>query len=243
MQDPGLSMKENELDFVRDMFDRIAPRYDFLNRLLSLRRDVLWRQALVESLQLKPDAWVLDAACGTADVALEVVRRADRRVRVMGIDFAPEMLRLAGPKIRGLGKEQSIHLAAADAFDLPFGPDRFDAVTMAFGIRNIQNKAAVLRCFWQHLKPGGRLAILELATPKAGVPRQVYLFYFNRLLPFVGSFFSKHNYAYSYLPQSVAHFPAADLFAEMIRGAGFVNVRYRNLTMGIAVLFVGQKPV
>lgn len=235
-------MKENELDFVRDMFERIAPKYDFLNRLLSLRRDVVWRRLLVENLRLKPDAWVLDAACGTADVALEIVRQTGPRVRVMGIDFAPQMLRLAHPKISKSGKAKAIGLAAADAFDLPFGPDRFDAVTMAFGIRNIQNKAAVLSRFWEHLKPGGRLAILELATPTVGIARLAYLLYFNRLLPFVGRFFSKHNFAYTYLPHSVAHFPTAEKFAATIRRTGFENVRFRNLTMGIAVLFVGDKP-
>jgi demethylmenaquinone methyltransferase/2-methoxy-6-polyprenyl-1,4-benzoquinol methylase len=234
-------MSRSELDFVRDMFDRIAPRYDFLNRLLSLRQDVYWRRTLVAALELAPGARVLDAACGTADVGLEVSRQTQGAVTVVGIDFAPEMLRLAGPKIRG-NHSGRICLAAADAFHLPFRRGGFDAITMAFGIRNIQDKDTVLRRFWDQLKPGGRLAILELGTPGGCLARQAYLFYFNRLLPSIGRLFSSHSFAYSYLPQSVARFPAADRFATQMSRAGFMNVRYRKLTMGVTVLFVGDKP-
>lgn len=229
-------MKEHEIDFVRQMFDHIAPRYDFLNRLLSLRRDVLWRQVLVQSLALNANDRVLDAACGTADVALEIVRQFPG-VQVTGIDFAPQMLRLAQPKIAAA----PICLAAADAFDLPFEFEHFDALTMAFGIRNIQNKAAVLQHFWKHLKPGGRLAILELITPTAEPARSAYLFYFNRLLPIVGRLFSKHSYAYTYLPDSVAKFPPVGDFMQLMRASGFVNLRSCKLTLGIAAIFVGDK--
>lgn len=234
-------MNRNELDFVRDMFDRIAPHYDFLNRLLSMRQDIYWRRTLAASLQLNPGDRVLDAACGTADVGLEIQRQFGQEVNVVGIDFAPEMLRLAKSKVTGKNRRPIIHLAAADAFDLPFGPARFDAVTMAFGIRNIQDKSTVLRCFWQQLKPGGRLAILELGNPTHGLARKGYLFYFNHLLPFIGRFFSKHSFAYSYLPESVARFPSAGKFAKMMGEAGFGRVRYLPMTMGITVLFVGEK--
>ncbi len=234
-------MHRSELDFVREMFDRIAPHYDFLNRFLSLRQDVYWRRTLVAALALAPGAQTLDAACGTADVGLEILRQTRGGATVVGIDFAPEMLRLAAPKIEKAASAGGLCLAAADAFDLPFRPGGFDAVTMAFGIRNIQDKAAVLRRFWEQLKPGGRLAILELATPDRGPLRRAYLFYFNHLLPFIGRFFSSHSFAYSYLPQSVARFPAAHRFAALMRETGFRNVRYRKLTMGITVLFVGEK--
>jgi demethylmenaquinone methyltransferase/2-methoxy-6-polyprenyl-1,4-benzoquinol methylase len=232
-------MNRRELDFVRDMFDRIAPHYDFLNRLLSLRQDVYWRRTLVAELDLAPGSRVLDAACGTADVGIELLRQYD--VEVVGIDFAAEMLRLAKPKVGRRVPGRSILLAAADAFDLPFRPAGFDAVTMAFGIRNIQDKVTVLRCFWEQLKPGGRLAILELGTPSRGLPRCAYLFYFNRLLPSIGRIFSRHQFAYSYLPDSVARFPAPPAFAAMMRAAGFRRVRYLPMTKGITVLFVGEK--
>jgi demethylmenaquinone methyltransferase / 2-methoxy-6-polyprenyl-1,4-benzoquinol methylase len=235
-------MCRGELDFVRDMFDRIAPHYDFLNRFLSLRQDVYWRRTLVSALALRPGARVLDAACGTADVGLEIHRQSHGTTTTVGIDFAPEMLHRAMPKLQKMQPRDTICLAAADAFCLPFRPGGFDAVTMAFGIRNIQDKATVLRRFWDQLKPGGRLAILELGTPGHGPLRQAYLFYFNRLLPFIGRFFSNHSFAYSYLPRSVARFPTAPRFAALMRQAGFRNVRYRKLTMGITVLFVGEKP-
>jgi len=243
MQDLGLSMNRNELEFVREMFDRIAPHYDFLNRLLSLRQDVYWRKTLVASLELAPGTRVLDTACGTADVGIEIKRRYGGRVSVTGIDFAPQMLRLAKPKFRDAGGGAAIGLAAADAFDLPFAAAGFDAITMAFGIRNIQDKSTVLKRFLDQLKPGGRLAILELGTPDRGMARHAYLFYFNRLLPLIGRLFSKHNFAYTYLPDSVARFPAAGEFARMMRRAGFEHVRYRPLTKGVTVLFVGDKPV
>jgi len=234
-------MKSGELPFVRDMFDRIAPHYDFLNRLLSLRQDVYWRRAMVSALAPAPAAAVLDVACGTADVALEISVQTGPDAQVVGVDFAPGMLRSAGAK-RSTGKGRApILLAAADAFHLPFTPGGFDAVTIAFGIRNIQDKTTVLKCFYDQLKPGGRLAVLELATPESGLLRKLYLLYFNRLLPLLGKLISRHGYAYTYLPESVARFPAARAFARTMRAAGFERVRYRKMTMGVAVLFVGEK--
>jgi demethylmenaquinone methyltransferase / 2-methoxy-6-polyprenyl-1,4-benzoquinol methylase len=242
MQDPGLSMKPNELDFVRRMFDGIAPYYDFLNRLLSLGQDITWRRLLVSALKLRPGARVLDAACGTADVALEIVRQRGRHVRVTGIDFSPRMLRLAAAKIRAVPNGACIQLTAADAFHLPFADGGFDAVTMAFGIRNIQDKQTVLDAFYRQIGPGGRLAILELGIPTQAPIRHGYLLYFNRLLPLIGRLFSKHQFAYTYLPESVANFPAPAEFSAMMRQAGFRRIRVRPLAGGITVLFVGDKP-
>jgi len=235
-------MKSAELPYVRDMFNHIAPRYDFLNRLLSLRRDVYWRRELVGRLDVTPTARILDVACGTGDVALEIVRQRGRGVFVAAADFAPRMLHLAQPKIHDREARDSIGLLAADAFRMPFGQDLFDAVAIAFGIRNIQDKATVLRCFYDLLKPGGRLAVLELATPDSSLLRRAYLFYFNRVLPLVGRLFSKHAFAYSYLPASVAQFPPAAEFAVMMHSAGFHKVNYRKMTLGVAVLFIGDKP-
>ena len=242
MQELTLSMKSKELPFVRDMFDRIAPHYDFLNRMLSLRRDVWWRSVLAEALALPPGAKLLDVACGTADVALELDRRLGSEAVVVGADFSLQMLRSAWPKVLDAQGRPRVHLAAADAFAPPFRGNSFDAVTIAFGIRNIQDKATVLARFLDLLKPGGQVAVLELATPEAGILRNAYLFYFNRLLPLLGRFFSKHSFAYSYLPASVAQFPPAATFARLMCAAGFEQVRYRKLTLGIAVLFVGRKP-
>lgn len=235
-------MKSRELPYVRDMFNHIAPHYDFLNRLLSLRRDVFWRRAMVEGLRLAPGARVLDVACGTGDVALEIVQRTGEGVFVAAADFAPRMLHLARPKVDNRGSRDCIALLAADAFRLPFGRDRFDAVTIAFGIRNIQDKETALRQLYRVLKPGGRLAVLELASPDRGMLRSAYMFYFHRVLPLLGRLFSKHGFAYSYLPASVANFPSAGDFAGIMQSAGFGKVVYRKMTMGIAVLFTGEKP-
>ena len=158
-------MESRELPFVREMFDSIAPRYDLLNRLLSLRQDVAWRKKLVSVMAIPENAQVLDVACGTGDVAIEICRQKGPRVKVTGLDFSPGMLRLAQEKICR-NQNSSISLLAGDALALPFGDASFHAVTIAFGIRNIQDKAGALRAFYESLMPGGMLLVLELATPK-----------------------------------------------------------------------------
>lgn len=238
-----MSIKADEFAFIREMFEHIAPRYDFLNRLLSLRQDVVWRRIMVDSLDLPPGALVLDAACGTGDVIIELLRRSGGKVRVVGIDFSPRMLALARPKLEKAHKKPGAGtLAVADVFDLPFGSDCFDAVTMAFGIRNIQNKIKVLEQYYHHLKPGGQLAVLELALPRQGALLRLALLYFNRLLPLIGRCLSRHEFAYAYLPNSMARFPSVGEFACTLQRAGFVDVRHRSLSMGICTLFRGQKP-
>ncbi len=234
-------MESRELPFVREMFDSIAPRYDLLNRLLSLRQDVVWRKKLVTVMTLPERGRVLDVACGTGDVAMEICRQKGPLVKVSGVDFSPGMLRLAQKKIHG-NRYSSISLLAGDALALPFGKAAFDAVTMAFGIRNIQDKAGALRAFYETLTPGGMLLILELATPKKTRLRDAYLAYFQKVLPTIGRLFSKHRFAYSYLPESVSRFPAADAFMSIMAEAGFANVTCRRMTWGIANLFVGVKP-
>jgi demethylmenaquinone methyltransferase/2-methoxy-6-polyprenyl-1,4-benzoquinol methylase len=237
MQKTGLSMNKMELPFIREMFDAISPKYDLLNRLLSLRQDVCWRREMVRAMQISDKGMVLDVACGTGDVALEIVRQKGSGVTIFGADFSPGMLRLAKNKIRHSG----IHLLVANAFHLPFRAETFDAVTIAFGIRNIADKLSVLKAFHEHLKPGGMLLVLELATPPKGMLLSLYLFYFKKILPMIGWFFSKNLMAYKYLPASVMNFPQAPVFAGLIRAAGFSDVRWRCLTFGIATLYAGRK--
>jgi len=234
--------KNTELPFIKDMFESIAPKYDLLNRLLSLRQDVYWRRAMVSEMDIPINATLLDAACGTGDVALEILRQKGHKVRVFGVDFSPGMLILAKNKIAGKEKiSDNIFLTAGDAFYLPFKSETFDAVTIAFGIRNIQDKQTVLKCFYDSLKPGGILLVLELAAPPKGGLLSLYLFYFKKILPLIGCFFSKNLMAYQYLPDSVIHFPKSDIFADMMKSAGFSNVRWKKLTLGIAVLYIGYK--
>jgi len=234
--------KNTELPFIRDMFESIAPRYDLLNRLLSLRQDVYWRRAMVSEMDIPRNADVLDVACGTGDVAIEILRQKDHGVRVFGVDFSPGMLILAKEKIAVKKKiSDNIFLNAGDAFYLPFKKKTFDAVTIAFGIRNIQDKLTVLKCFYDSLKPGGMLLVLELATPSERGLLSFYLFYFKKILPLIGWFFSKNLMAYQYLPDSVVHFPKPDRFAAIMESAGFSNVRWKKLTLGTAVLYIGYK--
>ena len=234
-------MQRRELPFVREMFDNIAPRYDLLNRVLSLRQDVAWRKKMVSTMTIPETGRALDVACGTGDVALEIVRQKGPRVKVIGIDFSPGMLDLAQKKI-SRGENETISLLAGNALRLPFGNDTFNAVTIAFGIRNIQDKTAALKAFYDCLVPGGRVLILELATPRQTRLRDAYLAYFQKVLPTIGRLFSKHRFAYSYLPDSVARFPTSDVFMSIMTQAGFSHVVCRRLTLGISNLYVGIKP-
>ncbi len=233
-------MESRELPFVREMFDSIAPRYDLLNRLLSLRQDVVWRKKLVSVMAIPENGKVLDVACGTGDVSIEICRQKGSRVNVTGLDFSPGMLGLAQEKIRR-NQNSSISLLAGDALALPFGEASFHAVTIAFGIRNIQDKAGALRAFYKSLMPGGMLLVLELATPKKSRLREAYLAYFQKVLPLIGRLFSKHGFAYSYLPDSVSRFPTTDVFMNIMADAGFSDITCRRLSLGIANFFVGVK--
>ncbi|MDM8526424.1 ubiquinone/menaquinone biosynthesis methyltransferase [Desulfococcaceae bacterium HSG8] len=230
-------MNNKELPFIRDMFDSIASRYDLLNRLLSLRQDVRWRKAMVSAMEIPETGNVLDVACGTCDVPLEIRQQKGDGVAVFGIDFSQAMLVHAKEKTRASGT----HLIAGNAFHPPFRKDIFDAVTIAFGIRNIRDKLSVLKIFHDHLKTGGMLLVLELATPPQGFILSLYLLYFKKILPHIGWLFSKNLKAYQYLPDSVIHFPAPDEFADIMRSAGFSRVRWRKLTLGIATLYAGYK--
>ncbi len=234
-------MKNVELPFIREMFESIAPRYDLLNRLLSLSQDIYWRRTMVSAIEVPDNGALLDAACGTGDVAIEILRQKGTGVSIFGVDFSPNMLMSAKNKIKSISDSSNIYLLGGNAFDLPFREETFDAVTIAFGIRNICDKPSVLKVFYNSLKPGGMLLVLELATPRKGFLLLFYLFYFKKVLPLIGWFLSKNLKAYQYLPSSVANFPDPKSFAAMMRSSGFINVRWKSLTMGIVNLHVGYK--
>ena len=229
-----------ELDFVKDMFDGIAPKYDFLNRLLSLRQDTVWRRQMVKAAGLSKGNRILDVACGTCDVALEASSSLQSDTQIIGLDFSFGMLRL-GKKKLSARQNRTIRLINADALFLPFSENVFNAVFIAFGIRNIMDRERAARAFLDCLKPGGRLAVLELTTPEKGFFKFLYLIYFKKVLPIIGSFFSKHRNAYSYLPESVLKFPAPVRFSRVLSEAGFKNIRFKQMTFGIVTLFIGEK--
>ncbi|MCF6247186.1 MAG: bifunctional demethylmenaquinone methyltransferase/2-methoxy-6-polyprenyl-1,4-benzoquinol methylase UbiE [Desulfobacula sp.] len=229
-----------ELEFVKDMFDRIAPRYDFLNRLLSFRQDTMWRAQMVNAAVLKKGSRILDVACGTCDVALEASSQLKSTAGIWGLDFSYGMLKLGKKKLLKKANT-SIELLNGDALHLPFKNNIFDAVFIAFGIRNIMDRKGAMTAFFDCLISGGRIVVLELTTPEKGFFRSLYLMYFKKILPIIGSFFSKHNEAYSYLPQSVLNFPTPIEFSKIMTRAGFKNIRFKQMTFGIVTLFVGQK--
>jgi len=231
-----------EPSFIKDMFNHIAPRYDFLNRLLSLRRDVYWRREMAAALTVPESGRVLDVACGTGDVMIELMHQEKAGKHIIGLDFAPEMIGVARRKLHARAAICRTDLLAGNGLSLPFLPGTFDAITIAFGIRNIMDRKAALREFFTHLKPGGHLAVLELSTPRPRFLKYLYAVYFERILPAIGGFFSSNRMAYRYLPASVIRFPEPETFAGLMKSAGFKDICWRRLTLGLATLHIGVKP-
>ena len=225
---------------VRAMFDRIARRYDLLNRLLSAGTDVRWRRAGVDLLELERPARILDLATGTADLLVEALRR-DEGHRGVGVDLSEQMLRRGAAKLRRRGLGARARLAAGDAEALPLPSSSFDAATIGFGIRNVGDPAAALAEVRRVLRPGGRLVVLEFSRPP-GWRGALYRRYFQGVLPRIGALVSGDSRAYSYLPASVERFPAPEAFAALMERAGFIAVRWRLLTGGIACLHRGERP-
>jgi demethylmenaquinone methyltransferase/2-methoxy-6-polyprenyl-1,4-benzoquinol methylase len=225
---------------IQQMFGAIAPRYDFLNRLLSFGIDRRWRTKAVRLLKYHEGSRILDVATGTGDVALEIALRTPDSVKITGADFCKEMIDLGIVKVAASPYADRIDLKVAPCEDLPFANNTFDSITIAFGIRNVIDRKLGLAEMWRVLRPGGRMIILEFSTPRSLLFRQLYYFYFRRLLPIVGGLFSRYN-AYKYLPDSVLEFPSQSEFSRMIGEAGFRNIHLHELTFGIATIYVGEK--
>ncbi|WP_216323850.1 bifunctional demethylmenaquinone methyltransferase/2-methoxy-6-polyprenyl-1,4-benzoquinol methylase UbiE [Deinococcus aestuarii] len=222
---------------VQAMFAAIAPRYDLLNRVLSLGVDRGWRrEAAREALGLGPSR-ILDVATGTADFALELAARAPG-AEVVGSDFVPQMLEIGRAKARARGL--TVRLEEGDALKLPYPDGSFDAVTCAFGFRNFADYSRGLTEMWRVLSPGGRLVILEFPPPRPGLFGSVFRLYFRHVLPRVGAMVSGNAGAYTYLPESVLAFPEPERLAGLMHATGF-RTRYRLLTFGIAAIHVGDK--
>jgi demethylmenaquinone methyltransferase/2-methoxy-6-polyprenyl-1,4-benzoquinol methylase len=226
--------------YVRTVFEQIAPRYDLLNHLLSLNIDRIWRRRALRALEWRrmPSGRYLDLCAGTLDVGAELSRQEGFGGFILGADFAVPMLRA------GVGKAPADVLApvAADAQLLPLADDSVDGATVAFGIRNVASLDVALREVFRVLSPGARFVILEFTTPRSAIVRTLYHFYFHHLLPLIGGIISGHRTAYSYLPKSVANFPAEPELARRMTAAGFADVRWDSLSLGIAAIHVGRKP-
>lgn len=225
--------------YVRAMFSDIAPRYDLLNHLLSFNVDRRWRRRAVRVLgwEREPGGLYLDLCAGTLDVAGELVRQRGFHGRVVGADFAEPMLREGLDKVRG----RAVHPVAADALALPLPDAACAGAIVAFGIRNLTDAEVGLREVARVLKPGARFVILEFTTPSSAIVRAGYHLYFHSVLPRIGSMISGNRSAYRYLPESVAHFSSPTQLAARMRSAGFSDVRWSSLTLGIAAIHVGTR--
>ena len=225
---------------VRRMFGAIAPRYDLLNRALSFRRDVGWRREAARELEDDPNGRVLDLCGGTGDLAIEIA--AHRRAGfVVCCDFCHPMLARAREKFRRRGVSDRCVVLEADGLALPFGGGAFDAVTIAFGVRNFADMHAGLQETHRVLRPGGRLVVLEFSRPDAPVLAQIYRFYLRRILPRVGDPAAGRDGPYGYLAKTIAEFPDAPELAGRIRESGFAAVGWRKLTGGIVAIHTAVK--
>ena len=224
----------------REMFTSIAPRYDFLNRLLSVGQDKYWRQRAIDLLDPMGNERILDVATGTGDVVIEVAKR-NLSVKIFGIDFSQRMLDLGRIKIARNGYNQAVSLQIGSGECLPFADESFDGVICAFGIRNFADVQLGLREFFRVLKPGGRVVVLEFSIPQNQFLKTAYEWYFNLILPKIGNIISGHSNAYSYLPESVANFPSQKKFIKWIEKIGFKKVSFSELTFGIVSIHRGYK--
>lgn len=222
---------------VERMFDAISPKYDFLNRLFSMGTDQGWRRKVMRLVAEEPVERLLDVATGTADLALMAAKRVKQ---VTGADISEGMLAHGREKVKKAGLEGRVTLVRGDAADLPFEAGTFDAITVAFGVRNFEDLARGVNGMLRVLKPGGRLFVLEFSRPH-GLIAPFYRFYFHRVIPFVGRMISKDSAAYSYLPASVDAFPEGAAFEDVLRASGGREVKSERLTGGIATLYTVRK--
>jgi len=225
---------------VKKLFKKVAFSYDLQNSVLSLGMDIIWRKKLAAMLEIPSSGLILDAATGTAEVALEIYRKHPQS-RIIGLDFSPSMLEIGVSKLRPADKKNRIILSAGDICSLPFKSSLFDAITISFGIRNVDNRAKGLTEFHRVLKPGGKLNVMEFAYPDNRFMKSLYSFYFRYIMPPVGNFIARTPGAYDYLVDSVDGFPLPEAFISELSSAGFRDLEIRDLTFGIARIYRGAK--
>jgi demethylmenaquinone methyltransferase/2-methoxy-6-polyprenyl-1,4-benzoquinol methylase len=222
------------------MFNNIARKYDFLNHFLSMGIDKLWRKRAIRLLKPLAPKRILDIATGTGDFAIASLTLQPEKV--VGIDISTEMLNVGREKIRKRNLQERIELHEGDSENIQFEDNTFDAITVAFGVRNFENLEKGLKEMFRVIRPGGKVVVLEFSKPRRFPIKQLYNFYFFRVLPFWGRLVSKDASAYTYLPESVDAFPDGDAFLEIYQSCGFEATRQIKLTFGIASIYVGTKP-
>ncbi len=224
---------------VAEMFNHVSRRYDFLNRTLSLGVDKLWRTKVIRLLSGVKTQNHLDIACGTGDFSIEALKLNPQKI--YGIDISEGMIKIGNKKIKKKGLSKKIELLYGDAENIEFEDDFFDTITVGFGVRNFENLEKGLSEIHRVLSPSGKLAILELSTPKTFPVKQLYHFYSFKIIPIIGKLVSKDNFAYSYLPESVQHFPDGERFLSKLKEAGFKNRFQKRLLCGIVSIYIAEK--
>ncbi len=225
---------------VTNMFDNIASKYDLLNRVLTLGIDTIWRKKAIAMLNPNDHKVILDVATGTADVALELNKQLSP-TQVIGMDISSEMIHHGNQKIAKKNLQNVITLEIGDSEALKYDTDQFDAVTAVFGVRNFENLAKGLSEMYRVTRPGGKTVILEFSRPKMFPFKQLYNFYFSKILPFIGSKTSKDDKAYTYLYESVQAFPDYEKFGAILEKVGFRSVQWKSLSLGICTIYTGIK--
>ncbi len=225
---------------VEEMFDSIAPRYDFLNHFLSLGIDRSWRKKAIAQLKDLQPKYILDVATGTADVALETARRLHPD-KIVGLDISAEMLHIGREKIAKKGLSNVIELVQGDSENLPFADNTFDAITVAFGVRNFENLEQGLSEMNRVLKKGGKLVVLEFSKPSAFPFKQLFQFYFRHILPIIGRWTSQDPRAYQYLFESVQVFPEGKHFLNILQKTGYKSSKCIPLTLGVCSIYSAEK--
>ena len=239
MTKPYTSETGSKKEQVGKMFDSIAYKYDFLNHFLSMGIDKIWRNKAILKLKNKQILHLLDVATGTADVAILATKKL--KCKTTGIDLSEEMLAIGKKKIEKQKLAGSIQLMLGDSENLPFENEKFDAVTVAFGVRNFEHLDKGLNEMFRVLKSGGTIVILEFSKPQHFPFKQIYNFYFKCILPLIGRLVSKDTSAYTYLPESVEEFPFGSQFIKHLQDAGFNKCTYKTLTFGVSTIYTGDK--
>lgn len=225
---------------VRDMFDNIAPAYDFMNRAMTFGIDRRWRRIAVDMVARNPHDSILDIATGTGDLAMLLARRTQAR-RITGLDLSQGMIDIGRRKIERAGLAGRIELICGDSLAMPFADASFDAITVAYGVRNFADLLAGYREMARVLRPGGTLTVIELCTPTARLVRPLYRLYTRRIIPLMGRLVSKDVRAYSYLPESIAAVPQRAGMTALMEQAGFTDAAWRTLTFGTCAIYTARK--
>jgi demethylmenaquinone methyltransferase/2-methoxy-6-polyprenyl-1,4-benzoquinol methylase len=235
---------DKSADRVRQMFGQIAARYDFLNHLLSLGVDHYWRWQTVRRVPPQGELPILDLCTGTGDLAFAYDRAAHRQVKIVGADFCHPMLEIGRRKAATAGSNGRVTFLEADAQALPLPSNSFQIVAVAFGLRNVADTDRGLAEMLRVAAPGGRVTVLEFSSPTSEPFKSIYGWYFRHVLPRIGQFVSRNSAsAYEYLPESVGEFPQGEALVQRMRAAGLTDVRCFPLTMGVATLYLGTKPI